>query len=127
MRSNLYKEIILENYRNPKNTGEPEEKSEYVVSKIENPNCGDEIKTFIKLDENVITDIKYEIDGCAISTACASLLSKDVLGSEISEIKQEYDKEYISNELLKIELTPMRIKCALLARDSIVKSELSKD
>jgi nitrogen fixation NifU-like protein len=66
--------------------------------------------------------VKYEIDGCAISTASASLLSEDINGTSFSDFKQKCDRKYVCDNLLNVKLIPLRIKCALLIRDTISKS-----
>lgn len=116
----LYREKILDHYRNPNNCGKPTDINSYNTSKVENLSCGDEITVFIKIKDDKIKDIKYEIEGCAISTASASLISKELIGEHVSKLKNA-DQDFVINKLLKVEITPMRMKCALLARDALLK------
>lgn len=120
MDDKLYREKILDHYRNPNNYGKPTNIKSYRSSNIENSSCGDEITTFIKIEDNKIKDIKYEIDGCAISTASASLISEELIGLQVEKLKNA-DQDFVISELLEVEITPMRMKCALLARDALLE------
>ena len=81
----LYKEIILDHYRNPRNRGElppPACKTEGF-----NPLCGDEIVVYAHIDDGRIVDIKMDGQGCSISQASASMMSQAVKGKTIDEVK----------------------------------------
>lgn len=79
----------------------------------ENTICGDKIKMQIKLDGNKIKDVKFSGDGCAICISSASMLTTLIKGKKLSEVK-DISKENVF-KLLGINLTPIRIKCALLS------------
>lgn len=107
----LYKEFILELYRNPlnkKNLAEFDiEQSGY------NPACGDDINIKIKFDENKkIKDIGYQGQGCAISEAATSLLTDEVIGFGVQEIFNLKEEDVI--KLLGVDIIYTRKKCALL-------------
>lgn len=106
----LYRELILDHYQHPHNHGEiPGADISYEDS---NPLCGDKIRIDIKLKNNIVEDIKFNGKGCAISQASASMLTDELLGKSLDDIKH-LDKQFIL-DLLGIPLGPTRIKCALL-------------
>ncbi len=106
----LYRELILDHYQHPHNHGEiPDADITYEDS---NPLCGDRIRIDIKTKNNVVTDVKFNGKGCAVSQASASMLTDALIGKSLDEIKS-MDKQYIL-DMLGIPLGPTRIKCALL-------------
>jgi nitrogen fixation NifU-like protein len=110
--SDMYRQQILDHYRNPRNYGELEDPSFTHVG--ENTSCGDEITVDVKLDEadDVVEDVAFRGEGCAISQAAASLLTDEVRGLTLEEL-YALDRDDVL-ELLGVEVTPMRIKCAVL-------------
>ena len=114
MSSELYRELILEHYRHPKNYGELE--SPDFKAKDSNPLCGDEIEIQVKMGEGrIVKDVKFNGKGCAISKASASLLTELIKGKDIDEIKEMRNEEIL--RLLGIDtlqLNPARMQCALL-------------
>ena len=114
--SDMYRQQILDHYRNPRNYGEIEDPTFSHVG--ENTSCGDEIEVFVALDdERRVEAVTFTGDGCAISQAAASLLSEEVRGMGVEEL-YDLDREDVL-ELLGVEVTPMRIKCAVLAEKVI--------
>jgi nitrogen fixation NifU-like protein len=114
--SDMYRQQILDHYRNPRNYGELEDPTFSHVG--ENTSCGDEIEVFVALDEeDHVEAVTFTGDGCAISQAAASLLSEEVRGMTVEEL-YELDRDDVL-ELLGVEVTPMRIKCAVLAEKVI--------
>ena len=112
--SDMYRQQILDHYKNPRNHGElPDPDFTHVG---ENPSCGDTIKVDIELadDDETIERVAFKGDGCAISQAAASLLTEKLPGMSIEEL-QEMDTDDIV-DMLGVEISPMRIKCAVLAR-----------
>jgi nitrogen fixation NifU-like protein len=109
----MYREQILDHYKNPRNYGELEDPTFSHVG--ENPMCGDEIKVDVSLqdDGETIEYVSFVGDGCAISQASASLLSQELPGMSLDELA-EMDRDDVT-EMLGIEISPMRIKCAVLA------------
>ena len=110
----MYRQQILDHYKNPRNYGEMADPDFSHVG--ENPSCGDTIKVDVKLadDDETIEEVSFTGDGCAISQAAASLLTKKLPGTSIEEL-QAMDTDDIT-EMLGVEISPMRIKCAVLAR-----------
>lgn len=106
----LYRELILDHYQHPHNHGEiPDADISYEDS---NPLCGDKIRIDIKLKGNIVEQVRFNGKGCAISQASASMLTDELVGKSLDEIKK-MDKDFVIN-LLGIPLGPARIKCALL-------------
>lgn len=112
MSDDIYREIILDHYRNPRNKGKllvPD-----VSVHDSNPLCGDEIDIHLKLEEGRIKDIKFEGRGCAISQASASMLTEMVLDKPLNLVRDLAKQDILENIGLT-NLGPARIKCALLS------------
>ena len=111
--SDMYRQQILDHYKNPRNYGELEDPDIEHVG--ENPMCGDTIKMFVRLadDGETIERVSFVGDGCAISQASASMLSQKLRGHTLDEV-EAMDRDDIV-DMLGVELSPMRIKCAVLA------------
>ncbi len=106
----IYQETILDHWRNPRNYGTL--KNPTATFRNSNPTCGDVIEIYIKITNKKITNVKFKGTGCAISQAAASLLTNYIKGKSISFIKKLSKEEVL--DLLNINLSPLRIKCALL-------------
>ncbi len=107
----LYREIIIERYKNPAYRGELDPHD--ISFEDENPLCGDHIKIDLRVDNNdMITEAAFSGHGCAISQASADLLLEYVIGKSVDEIKKMKKEALL--DLLGIELGPVRLKCALL-------------
>lgn len=121
----LYRENILDHYKNPRNFGRLADVS--FVSEEENPSCGDRIKIQVKLksigSQKIIEDIRFTGEGCAISIASASLLSEWVKGKQAKDILKLGIEDVV--RLLGTTLTPARVKCALLPLEVIHKTLLA--
>ncbi|WP_435334490.1 Fe-S cluster assembly sulfur transfer protein SufU [Haloarchaeobius sp. TZWWS8] len=113
MGSDMYRQQILDHYKNPRNYGEMKDPTFTHVG--ENPMCGDEIRMDVKLDEDeeTIEAVAFRGDGCAISQASASMLSSKLRGKTLDELA-EMDRDDVV-DMLGVEISPMRIKCAVLA------------
>ncbi|MGI0024462.1 MAG: Fe-S cluster assembly sulfur transfer protein SufU [Nitrososphaera sp.] len=112
MSDDIYREIILDHYRNPRNKGKLPEAD--VSIHDSNPLCGDEIDIHLKVDGGEIKDIKFEGRGCAISQASASMLTEMVMGKPLTSVK-DLSKDDILETIGLTSLGPARIKCALLS------------
>jgi nitrogen fixation NifU-like protein len=143
----LYREIILDHYRSPRNRGElpapPAHKAEGF-----NPLCGDEVIVFLEIDDGVVTDVKIGGQGCSISQASTSMMSAAIKGKTVAEARQlisafkalmsihesklegESDGADLQDELDGVTLGdlealqgvvkfPVRIKCATLAWNTL--------
>jgi nitrogen fixation NifU-like protein len=124
----IYREIILDHYRNPRNKGRISDAD--VSFHDSNPLCGDEIDIHLKVEDNIVKDIKFEGRGCAISQASASMLTEMVMNKPLTSVK-ELDKDDILENIGLVNLGPARIKCALLSlkvlKMSMVEYYTSKD
>ena len=112
MDERMYREQIIDLYENPLNFGKLEPAD--ISYEEDNPLCGDVIQIDVRLDdENRIVDVKWHGQGCAISQASASLLTEEIKGKTVDEVKS-YTKDELL-ELLGIQLSMTRVKCALLS------------
>ena len=112
---NIYKENILDLYRNPHNKGNLKNPTNEFSKN--NPLCGDEIKIQIIIKKNKIVEVKFDGHGCAISQASASLLTDKIKNLSVDKIKKISEKNILT--LLRIPVSHTRIKCALLPLDAI--------
>jgi len=114
----LYRENILDHYKRPRNFGRPEEFD--LDFEDVNPLCGDEQHVFIRLDDQGrVQEVGFEGKGCAISTAATSMLTEELAGLSREQLVR-LDKEFVL-ELLGIQISATRLKCALLGL-KVVKS-----
>lgn len=107
----LYREVILDHYQHPHNHGtlvDPD-----ITFEDSNPLCGDKIRVDLKVKDNVVQEVRFSGKGCAISQASASMLTDELVGKSLDEIKK-IDKDFVF-EMLGIPLSPSRVKCALLS------------
>ncbi|MGA3296317.1 MAG: Fe-S cluster assembly sulfur transfer protein SufU [Candidatus Bathyarchaeia archaeon] len=110
MSSDIYKDIILDYYRHPRNSGDLQDPD--VRAKDSNPLCGDIMEMQLKIKDGKINDIRFKGRGCAISQASASMLTELAKDKTLEEAKA-LGKTDILN-MLGIDPGPTRIKCALL-------------
>ena len=82
----LYREFILDHYKNPRNFGELEQRDAEFEDR--NPLCGDEMGVHIKLDGDRIADLRFHGQGCAISQATASIISDELKGKTVAEVAE---------------------------------------
>lgn len=108
----LYREIIIEHYKNPTYRGHLDPSD--ISFADNNPLCGDHIEVNLCVDSNeIVTDARFDGHGCAISQASADLLMESIIGKSLTEIKSLNRQSIL--DLLGIELGPVRLKCALLS------------
>jgi nitrogen fixation NifU-like protein len=106
----MYRDYILDHYRNPRNAGElPGATNTYHDT---NPLCGDEITMSLLIADDIVKDVRFQGKGCAISQASASILTDEIKGKTLAEVRA-IDRQHIL-ENLGIPISPARIKCALL-------------
>jgi len=112
----LYREVILDHYRNPRGHGSLEGAD--AEAEGQNPLCGDEVSIFVNFGEgDTIEEIRFDGRGCAISQAATSMLTELVQGRPAAEVAS-IEKEELLDEL-GIPLTPVRLKCALLGLSTL--------
>jgi nitrogen fixation NifU-like protein len=127
MDQNLKRSIILENYQHPKNRGLIEDDS-YIKTDTNNDSCIDEIHLQVKIEDNVIKDVRFDGEACAICTSSTSIMIETLIGKTVEEAKEIYnnfinmidEKDYDIDKLEyavvydDIGKQPNRKKCALL-------------
>lgn len=134
MDSNLKREIILDNYQNPDNRGLIDDDS-YVKVNTNSESCIDNLDFMMKVEDNIIKDIKFDGEACAISTSATSIMIRKLIGKSIEEAREiltnynnminekDYDKELLGELLVYDEMykQPNRKGCALLPEEAIEK------
>ena len=111
----LYRDYILEHYRRPHNFGVLEQPT--ATYEGANPLCGDRITMQLHVDDGVVTEVGFTGRGCAISQASASLLTDEIRGKPLLEVADFAAADLL--DLLGIEISPARLKCAMLSFDSL--------
>ncbi len=133
----LYREIILDHYRNPRFKGELPSPA----LKIEgaNPLCGDQVSLFLEVKDDQLADLRIDVAGCSISCASASMMAEAIAGKNLSEIDKivKQFKEMMLNKdgnpvpteglgdieaLQGVKKYPVRIKCALLPWNTLIEA-----
>lgn len=125
----LYRQVIMDHYKNPRNKGLSKDPS-YKTIHIKNPTCGDDITIQTKTDGKVIQDVRHDGTGCSICCSSASVMSETLKGKSVVDAKlisknylnmltnQEYDKTVDLEEAIAyqgVNKFPARIKCASIA------------
>jgi len=108
----LYREEILAHYKRPHHWGELDAPD--LEFEDTNPLCGDELKVQLKVDDDgIVQDVRFSGHGCAISQASASMASDEVIGMKVDDLVR-LDRDFVL-ELLGIDISATRMKCALLS------------
>ncbi|QJD87833.1 Fe-S cluster assembly sulfur transfer protein SufU [Cohnella herbarum] len=129
----LYRRVIMDHYKTPRNRGELEEGS--VTVNLNNPTCGDRISLQLQLEDGIVRNVKFTGEGCSISMSSASMMTEAVMGKTGEEALQLADKfsalmkgedvqfdDYEDVEALSgVNKFPARIKCATLAWNALRK------
>ncbi len=118
MNESLYKEELLDHYRHPRNYGELPDAQ--IRTEVLNPSCGDEIGMQIIIEDDILQKVAFQGKGCVISQAAASLLTEQVLNKSLSFIEALTKDDMLA--LVGIQLGPTRLRCALLALESLHKA-----
>jgi nitrogen fixation protein NifU and related proteins len=113
----VYREVILDHYKNPRGHGELEGADAHAEG--QNPLCGDEVSIFVAFGEDgdTIDEVKFSGRGCAISQAATSMLMEMVKGRSATEVAALPRDELLDE--IGIPLTPVRLKCALLGLSTL--------
>ena len=111
----LYRDYILEHYRQPHNFGVLDQPS--ATYEGANPLCGDRITMQLAVHDGVVSDVGFTGRGCAISQASASLLTDEIKGKPVADVAGFGASDLL--DLLGIEISPARLKCAMLSFDSL--------
>lgn len=134
MDSNIKRSIILDNYQDPKNKGIPNDDN-YIKINSNNVSCIDNIDIYVKLDNDIISDIKYEGEACVIAISSTSILSDLIIGKNLDDAKElldnyfnmieerDYDKELLGDACVYDDVykQPSRKTCATLFARGISK------
>ena len=110
MAADLYREVILDHYRNPRNKGTLDP-ADYSYEDT-NPLCGDEVRIDVRVADDRVAEVKFSGRGCAISQASTSILTEMVEGRPLAEVKALTKDDVL--EELGVPVSPARLKCALL-------------
>ena len=131
----LYRSVIMDHYKNPRNKGSLEEDS--VTIDMNNPTCGDRIHLTLKVEDGIVKDAKFDGEGCSISMSSASMMTQIIKGKKIEEaleladifskmmLGEEFDVDKYDlgdvEALQGVAKFPARIKCATLAWKAMEK------
>lgn len=110
----MYSEKVIEHYSNPKNVGEI--KNANGIGEVGNPVCGDIMKMYLKIKNNVIIDVKFKTFGCGAAIATSSISTELVKGKTIEEALKVTNKQVVE-ELGG--LPPVKLHCSVLAEEAI--------
>lgn len=118
MTRSLYREQILEHYKHPRNQGTVENATG--EAEVANPSCGDDLHITVRVEDGTVTDAGFEGEGCALSVAYASALTEQVQGRDVDGVKSLAAEDVFALlNLDRDEVSPMRHKCVLLAKQGI--------
>ncbi len=111
MADSIYREIILDHSKNPRNKRKLDP-ADFTYEDV-NPLCGDEVRIDVRVNDGHVAEIAFSGRGCAVSQASASILTEMVEGMSIDEVKQITKDDLL--EEIGIPVSPARLKCALLS------------
>jgi nitrogen fixation NifU-like protein len=109
----MYRDLILEHHRYPHNFGtlDPHD----VSQEEHNPLCGDRIRLDLRIVDNKISEVAFSGKGCAVSQAAASMLTDELIGMDLDQVRQYGKAELLDLIGLPLDKNPVRLKCALLS------------
>jgi nitrogen fixation NifU-like protein len=109
----MYRDLILEHHRYPHNFGtlDPHD----VSQEEHNPLCGDRIRLDLRIVDNKISEVAFSGKGCAVSQAAASMLTDELIGMDLDQVRQYGKAELLELIGLPLDKNPVRLKCALLS------------
>ncbi len=110
----MYSDKVMDHFSNPRNVGEIEDAN--AVGQVGNPKCGDIMKMFMRIEDNVITDVKFKTFGCGAAVATSSMATELVKGRTIDEALSLTNK--VVAEALD-GLPPVKLHCSVLAEEAI--------
>lgn len=118
----IYKEILLDHYNNPRNYGHMKDAT--CSSQLDNISCGDSVNVQLRIKDNKIEKMMFEAEGCAVCIACTSILSEMIEGENLEFVKN-LSLETFLNEV-GLEFTPSRLKCASLGLEAAKQCIINK-
>ena len=110
----MYTEKVMDHFMNPRNMGEMDDPDG--VGEVGNPTCGDMMKLYIKVEDGVIKDIKFQTFGCGAAIATSSIITEMAIGKTLDEAFA-LNREDVTNELGG--LPPVKLHCSNLAADAL--------
>ena len=110
----LYSEKVMDHFRNPRNVGFIENADG--VGEVGNAKCGDIMKIYLKIDDDVVTDVKFETFGCGSAIASSSMATELIKGKPVSEVMQLTNKAVV--EALD-GLPAVKVHCSVLAEEAV--------
>ena len=110
----MYNDKVIEHYSNPRNVGAIEDASG--IGEVGNPVCGDIMKMYLKIENNIIVDVKFKTFGCSAAIATSSISTEMIKGKTIEEALKLSNKDVV-NELGG--LPPVKLHCSVLAEEAI--------
>ena len=110
----IYSDKVMDHFNHPRNVGEIEGAD--AIGQVGNPVCGDIMKMYLKIDGDVITDVKFKTFGCGAAVATSSMATEMVKGKSVQEAMQVTNKAVM--EALD-GLPPVKVHCSLLAEEAI--------
>src|SRR6476469_4235245 len=119
----LYRDYILEHYRRPHNFGVIDAPT--ATQEGSNPLCGDRITPQLGIEDGVLQRVGFTGRGCAISQASASLLTDEIKGKPLTEVESFRADDLL--DLLGIDISPARLKCAMLSHETLQKALAETD
>lgn len=132
----LYRTVIMDNYKNPKNKG-LKQTDDYHFVHLNNPSCGDEMNVEVKIEDGIIKDVRQDGHGCSISMSSASVMSDVLIGKTVEEARKiildfygivtgtdPEDEEALGEAIayMGVRQFPARVKCATLAWKAIERA-----
>jgi nitrogen fixation NifU-like protein len=108
----MYREVILDHYKHPHNAGTLDQPD--VSHEDSNPLCGDRVRIDLQIEDGIIIDVRVLGRGCAISQASASLLTDEIRGKSLDEVRALGKDDLLDLIGIPLDKNPVRIKCALL-------------
>jgi len=90
-----YSQLVFDHFFNPRNNGFIEDANG--IAEIGDPDCGDHLKVFLKIENDMVRDIKFQIKGCPAAIACASAMTELVMGKPVLEALQVSDDQIIEH------------------------------
>lgn len=112
-----YNKIVIDNYLNPRNVGEIKDADG--VGEVGNPVCGDIMRIYLKIENDIITDVKFKTFGCGAAIASSSVTTQMIKGKDISEALKITNKDVIN---VLGGLPKIKIHCSVLAEEAIKKA-----
>ncbi len=113
----LYREEFMEIYKNPMNMGKLENPS--IIQHGVNESCGDEMDLYLKIENGIVTDAKFTATSCSVGVVSSAILTEEIIGKSLEDVKKLDKKKLL--ELIGVNLTTSRVKCATLPLETLEK------